>query len=246
MATGLTLIFTVGVHKQGEDRQSALQIPEQRPRSHDTVPRVALAAPIDRPNVSDQAELDAWSERVAAATDIPARVVAAYGRAEMWLRGEQPDCRLSWGTLAGIGRVESQHGTHGGGRIEADGTPTRPIIGVPLDGSPGVRAIRDTDGGRLDGDTTWDRAVGPMQFLPGTWERWRARAVRDGAPPDPQNIDDAALAAARYLCANGGDLGTPQGWWDAVLTYNRSGDYAQRVFSSADAYAAAMVTDGGR
>jgi membrane-bound lytic murein transglycosylase B len=67
------------------------------------------------------------------------------------------------------------------------------------------------------------------------------RASRDGNRPDPQNIDDASLTAARYLCADGRDLARPQGWWDAVLSYNNSVDYGQQVFSAADAYARASV-----
>jgi membrane-bound lytic murein transglycosylase B len=89
----------------------------------------------------------------------------------------------------------------------------------------------------LDGDTTWDRAVGPMQFLPATWKKWAVRASDDGAQPDPQNMDDAAMSAARYLCSVGGDLTTPSGWWSAVLTYNNSVQYGQQVFDGQDAYA---------
>jgi membrane-bound lytic murein transglycosylase B len=36
----------------------------------------------------------------------------------------------------------------------------------------GVQAIVDTEQGRYDRDTRWDRAVGPMQFLPSTWRTW--------------------------------------------------------------------------
>jgi membrane-bound lytic murein transglycosylase B len=118
---------------------------------------------------------------------------------------------------------------------------TPPIIGIPLDGSPGVRAVPDTDGGRLDGDTQWDRAVGAMQFLPATWARWGMRASGDGAPPDPQNIDDAALTAARFMCHRGGDLATAEGWWKAVYAYNTSTTYGRDVFSGADAYAKAAA-----
>ncbi|PRX49954.1 hypothetical protein B0I33_10269 [Prauserella shujinwangii] len=236
VGTGLTLILTVGITKDEPD--STFTVPERRPQPHAAVPRAAVRAPVDRPNASDQVELDAWAERVSATTEVPARVVAAYGRAEMWLRGERPSCGLSWGTLAGIGRMESRHGQLDGNRIGQDGRPDRPIVGVPLDGSPGVRAIRDTDGGRLDGDRAWDRAVGPMQFLPETWRRWGVRATRDGARPDPQDIDDAALTAARFLCADGRDLRDPRDWWDAVLAYNASVSYAQDVLSGAEAYAA--------
>lgn len=186
--------------------------------------------------------LEEWAARVAGKTDIPLRALHAYANADLIMQREMPRCRISWATLAGIGRVESRHGHINGARLQDNGLPSRPIIGVPLNGSPGVRAIRDTDGGRLDGDTTWDRAVGPMQFIPGTWNRWAKRAAADGLPADPQNIDDAALTAARYLCAGGSrDLGTGQGWWAAVMAYNNSVEYGQNVFSGADAYARASV-----
>jgi membrane-bound lytic murein transglycosylase B len=177
-----------------------------------------------------------WSARVVATTDIPSRILRAYVQAAERVRATTPRCGLSWPMLAGVGRVESRHGRFGGSAVGADGRLSPPIIGVPLDGSPGVRAVRDTDNGRLDGDQTWDRAVGAMQFLPSTWVRWGMRAAADGQAPDPQHIDDAALTAARYLCASGGDLESAKGWWKAVMTYNESVAYARDVFSAADAY----------
>ncbi|MPZ85729.1 MAG: transglycosylase SLT domain-containing protein [Actinophytocola sp.] len=182
-----------------------------------------------------------WATTLAEKTQIPQRSLVAYAEAELAVRTSAPACGLSWATLAGVGRVESHHGRYGGSDIGADGRLTPPIIGIPLDGSPGVRAIPDTDGGRLDGDSRWDRAVGAMQFLPATWQRWGARAIADGRPPDPQNVDDAALSAARYLCASGGDLSTAEGWWRAVMAYNGSVTYGQNVFSGADAYAKAAA-----
>lgn len=240
ISTGLALVFTIGVHKPGEERQPGPRAQQERgPQPGERAPATAVAAPVDRPRASDLARLDAWVRKHAGPTSIPPRALAAYGRAEMWLRGLQPDCHLSWATLAAIGRVESRHGEIDGAGVRPSGLPTKPIVGPPLDGSPGVRAIRDTDNGRLDGDREWDRAVGPMQFLPATWERWAVRATRDGRPADPQNIDDAAVAAASFLCFNGGDLSTPQGWWDAVLSYNTSVKYGQDVFAGANAYAEA-------
>ena len=122
--------------------------------------------------------------------------------------------------MAGIGRVESDHGGYGRSQLDADGWPAPRIVGVPLDGSSGMREIVDTDGGRLDGDTTYDRAVGPMQFLPTTWATYGADGNGDGIR-DPHQIDDAARAAAAYLCAEGRDIADGTGWWDGVLTYNR-------------------------
>ena len=166
------------------------------------VPGNAQAVPASQATAAEE-PLDAWTRRVSGKTDVPARALRAYATADLAMRSQAPACRLSWATLAGIGRVESHHGLINGSRLGADGRAAKPIIGVPLDGSPGVKAIKDTDGGRFDGDVTWDRAVGPMQFIPGTWLRYAARASGDGNPPDPQNVDDAALAAARYLCADG-------------------------------------------
>ncbi|MEU6644792.1 lytic murein transglycosylase [Saccharomonospora sp. NPDC046836] len=193
-----------------------------------------------QPSRQDQAgngnPLADWAERTATMTGVPARALTAYGNAELAMREYQPGCRLSWATLAGIGRIESDHGRYGGAVLGADGRPSAPIIGVPLDGSPGVRAIPDTDGGRLDGDAVYDRAVGPMQFIPSTWERWGSDGNGDGVA-EPQQLDDAALSAARYLCANGRDMAGAEGWWAGVISYNNSVEYAQKVFGLADAYA---------
>jgi membrane-bound lytic murein transglycosylase B len=182
-----------------------------------------------------------WARKVSDKTDIPERALRAYAIADLVMRSQAPSCQISWATLAGIGRVESHHGTIGGAKLGDDGRPSRPIIGIPLDGGPGVRAIQDSDGGVLDGDVTWDRAVGPMQFIPTTWVKYAQRANGDGQPPDPQNIDDAALAAARYLCSGSRNLGSGEGWWAAVMAYNNSVEYGQNVFSGADAYARASV-----
>ena len=168
-------------------------------------------------------------------TPPPARAMTAYGNAELVMRDEAPECRLSWVTIAGIGRIESDHGRHGGAVLGDDGRPSPPIIGIPLDGSPGVREIRDTDGGVLDGDRKYDRAVGPMQFIPTTWERWATDGDGDGTA-DPFDIDDAALAAARYLCAGNRDLGTGEGWRAAILSYNNMESYVTSVFNAADEY----------
>jgi membrane-bound lytic murein transglycosylase B len=189
----------------------------------------------------DGVDLVVWAGRSAAATGVPDRALQAYGAAERAQRAVTPDCGLSWATLAGIGRVESNHGRLRGADVDADGVARPPIVGVPLDGSPGLAEIPDTDGGRLDGDTAHDRAVGPMQFLPATWARFGADGDDDGVR-NPDDLDDAAAAAARYLCANGRDTADGDGWWDGVLAYNRSIDYARRVWTAADRYATASLT----
>lgn len=213
---------------------------EQRPpgRAGFPVPEIEAAPRATVPFVAPRVDLNALPE-MARRMDIPERVLLAYVKAEQQQRVRTPRCGISWTMLAGIGRKESLHARYGGTTVTETGQLSRPIIGVPLDGSPGVRAIKDTDSGTLDGDVTWDRAVGPMQFLPVTWKRWAVRANGDGAAADPQNMDDAAMSAARYLCAVGRDLTSAPGWWEAVLTYNNSVQYGRDVFSGQDAYARA-------
>lgn len=177
---------------------------------------------------------------VSQATDIPRRALTAYVAAAERAERADPACRIGWNTLAGIGSSESSHGAFGGASLD-DGGVARPlIIGVPLDGTAGNRAIDDTDGGVLDGDTRWDRAVGPLQFIPTTWDRWGADGDGDGVA-DPHDIDDAAAAAAGYLCdAGDDDLSASEGWSRAVLTYNQSGAYARKVSRTATRYAQAL------
>ncbi|WP_433786107.1 lytic murein transglycosylase [Actinomycetospora sp. CA-101289] len=195
-------------------------------RGPDAAP--AYAQPVSAPVPADAAARAAWAAQREASTGVPARVLVAYAGAEVAARSELADCGLSWVTLAGLGRVESNHGRYGGAAVDAAGRPSEPIRGPQLDGTAGNREIRDTDGGRLDGDTAYDRAVGPLQFIPTTWARFGADGDADGAS-DPDDLDDAALAAARYLCADDRDLRRGDDWRAAVLAYNRSQSYVDRV-----------------
>ncbi|MEU7061432.1 lytic transglycosylase domain-containing protein [Streptomyces sp. NPDC046197] len=158
---------------------------------------------------------------------VPASVFAAYRRAEAELARTEPACRLRWQLLAAIGQVES--GQARGGRVSPDGTAVPPILGPRLDGGA-FAAVRDTDGGVHDGDTVYDRAVGPMQFIPSTWARWGVDGNGDGRA-DPENVYDAALAAGRYLCAGGRDLSDPAELDRAILGYNHSRSYLRTVRS---------------
>lgn len=179
--------------------------------------------------------LDAWAAPQADTLGISATALEAYGYAAAVMARSQPDCGIAWTTLAGIGSLESKHGTYGGATVAADGTVAPPIRGVPLDGGPGVADIADSDGGQLDGDPVHDRAMGPMQFIPETWKRWGVDANGDRVA-SADNIDDAALTAAVYLCARGGDLTTPEGWQQALMAYNLSGSYLREVRDRAAAY----------
>ncbi|MFL6156970.1 MAG: lytic murein transglycosylase [Marmoricola sp.] len=178
----------------------------------------------------------AWASRVGAAVGIPAPAMAAYGSVELRLHAEQPRCHLAWNTLAGIGWVESQHGTIGGRTLQADGRSSTPVIGPALNGQ-GFAAIRSTPASAAwHGDNTWEHAVGPLQFIPSTWARWAADGDGDGVE-DPLDLDDAALAAGRYLCADGHDLATVSGWNAAIHSYNHDASYVLSVLDAANTYA---------
>lgn len=185
--------------------------------------------------------LGEWAQPIADETRIDPQAVRAYGNAALIAAEAWPACNLQWNTLAGIGWVETRHGTYTGrsfdpARLTSDGTPEPKIIGPALDGTGNFALITDTDGGVLDGDTEFDRAVGPMQFIPESWARFGRDADGDGYP-NPQQIDDAALGAANLLCANGRDLSTEDGWRQAIFAYNHSNDYVAKVRDAAANYA---------
>ena len=181
----------------------------------------------------------AWVDRTSLSSGIPAVAVRAYATAAVRLAQEEPGCRLGWTTLAGIGEIESVHGTIGGRTLLADGRSSQPILGPALDGVGPVAAMRaDAGATALHGDPTWDHAVGPLQFLPSTWAQWGVDEGGDGTA-DPQDLDDAAYAAGRYLCADGGDLTGGPAWQAAVLSYNHSSAYVASVYAAASRFATA-------
>lgn len=135
--------------------------------------------------------------------------------------------------LAAIGQVES--GLLAGHSIDAGHRAVPPVLGPVLDGVS-TAAISDTDGGRLDGNRRWDRAVGPMQFIPGTWAAFGVDADGDGRA-DPQDVYDAA-AAGDYLCARGRDLALASGAQSAILAHNRSASYLSTVLAWQGRFAA--------
>ena len=186
------------------------ELPQQnrQPIPEDVPPAAATPAP--------ETGLQEWAE--SADLGIPVPALVAYGQAETWARENLPGCKLAWNTLAGVGYIETKHGTYRPGKI----------IGPQLNGD-GFAEVKDTDNGELDGDKEYDRAVGPMQFIPETW-----RAYGEGSPHD---IAEAAKAAARLLCSKDRDLSTPEGWTNAILAYNYSNEYVRNVRDAAANYA---------
>lgn len=172
-----------------------------------------------------------WRISATSGHDLPVAAETAYRRAA----GDAPGgCGIPWWLLAGIGRVESDHGRYGDADLGADGVSRPAIIGIQLNGNGPVAAIRDTDDGALDHDPVWDRAVGPMQFIPSTWALVESDGDGDGRAR-PQDIDDAALAAADYLCASGG-LPGESAMRAAVHRYNQDDFYVDLVMAFAHGY----------
>jgi membrane-bound lytic murein transglycosylase B len=220
--------------------------------SGDRLPDQAAAAPAQQPNIVmppiavdgslPQPPLPeplvvpggrAGSAGISGSLGIPGSMLRAYKNAADILAKEQPNCHLDWALIASIGRIESNHAR--GGYVNAAGDTLEPILGPVLNGAGAFAAIPDTDGGRYDGNTQWDRAVGPTQFIPSTWRGYASDGNGDGVS-NPNNVYDETLATARYLCSGGLDLSTDAGQRIAVRRYNNSQSYVDTVLAWASAY----------
>lgn len=170
---------------------------------------------------------------------VPTVNLAAYKAAGATLAQQNPNCHMPWNLVAGIGRVESTHANDG--KADAAGNLLTPILGPVLDGSlGGNHVIRDSDGGALDGNAAYDRAVGPMQFLPETWKRYAADGNGDGVI-DPQNLFDAALTTGKYLCDGSLDMRDLAQQTKAILRYNNSMAYVANVMAWSVGYSTGIV-----
>ncbi|MGO1464339.1 MAG: hypothetical protein ACTHV5_03375 [Candidatus Corynebacterium faecigallinarum] len=206
IATVLLVVIVVGV----------FLVDEREPEEE----RVPVPDDVPPARASTVHDLAATAESLS----MPEEHLAGYISGAQTVASEFPSCNIAWNTLAGIGFIESHHGTYGAGE---DGGR---IIGPRLDGSGEFMEIPDTDNGELDGDPEYDRAVGPMQFLPESWGIY-------GAGGDPHDIGDAAAAAGRLLCGHDRDLDTADGWSRALFSYNRSEEYMISVRDAAANYA---------
>ncbi|WP_247706327.1 C40 family peptidase [Streptomyces liliiviolaceus] len=183
---------------------------------------------------------DAGIAEGGSAADIPDRMLSAYKKAVRQAGTYVPACQgLRWPVLAGVAKVESNHAV--GRSIAASGDIRPKIYGVLLNGSGqggNTAVVPDTDGGTWDGTAAGERAVGPFQFLPSTWEAVGKDAGGDKVA-DPHNADDAALGAAVYLCGQGRDLTRRAQLTAALLQYNHSSAYVSNVLGWIGQYTAA-------
>ncbi|MFI5587650.1 lytic transglycosylase domain-containing protein [Amycolatopsis sp. NPDC051758] len=231
LTTGLpTPVVIAGTGNSLPDQAAPLQQPNI------VMPPIAVdgslpAPPVPMPLVVPGGH--AGSAGISGPLGIPASMLKAYQNAAAILAKEQPNCHLDWALIASIGRIESNHAR--GGYVNAAGDTLEPILGPVLNGAGAFAAIADTDGGKYDGDTVWDRAVGPTQFIPSTWRGYASDGNGDGVS-NPNNIYDEALATGRYLCSGGLDLSTDAGQRIAVRRYNNSQSYVDTVMAWASAY----------
>jgi membrane-bound lytic murein transglycosylase B len=222
-------IATTGAGSALADAQTDPKLPDGT-----SLPTEAIEAPASvsaaggvAPGITGDAQ---QAVATASTSGIPAAALAAYQRAETVINSADPGCHLAWQLVAAIGRVESDHGRTNGNSLDTQGVARPGIFGLPLNGADGTSRISDTDAGQYDADSSWDRAVGPMQFIPSTWSVVGVDADGDGQR-NPQDVDDAALATAVYLCSGGDDLGTTPGQRAAVYRYNHSQSYVDLVLS---------------
>jgi membrane-bound lytic murein transglycosylase B len=204
-----------------------------------SIPTQAIEAPasVSKPGVTAPG-IEGSTKNIidnASAMGIPAAALAAYQRAETVINTADKSCNIPWQLIAAIGRVESDHGRVNGNSLNSNGLATPGIFGIPLNGSNNTARISDSDAGLYDSDSKFDRAVGPMQFIPSTWRVVGVDADSDGER-NPQDIDDAALASAVYLCSGDDDLSAEAGQRDAVFRYNHSNSYVDLVLSIMNAY----------
>lgn len=235
----LSAAWTASIAGVGVSTASASEKPNTTLPDGTSVPTEAIKAPasVSVPGVVAPGISGNTHQAVASASTsgIPSAALAAYQRAETVINAADRSCNLPWQLVAAIGRVESDHGRTNGNHLDAKGIARPGIYGIPLDGKNHTRLVRDTDAGQYDADAKYDRAVGPMQFIPSTWSVVGVDADGD-AQRNPQDINDAALATAVYLCSGNDDLSTAQGQRAAVYRYNHSASYVDLVLSIMTAY----------
>ena len=229
------LMSTAGMEQVGST--GALPAPPERPPASVTQPDWRPPVRMEAARRASSTSVSSAAHRRSAGLEVAEPLLQAYRTAALVVSS---DCHLPVSLLAAIGQVES--GNLRGHRLDAGHRAVPRVRGPVLDGDPFGR-VPDTDDGVLDGDRTWDRAVGPMQFLPATWIAYAVDLDGDGRL-DPQDVEDAAGSAAVYLCQSGGDLADPASLRKAVLTYNHSRAYLRLVLAWMAAYDEAGLTAG--
>ena len=167
--------------------------------------------------------------------DIPTPALAAYQRATTVINSADDRCHLDWELVAALGKVLTDHGRAHGSELDAEGVARPAVVGQRLTGRHGTPRVADTDAGLLDNDSKLDRAVGPMLLLPAVWSVVSVDADSDGRR-NPQDVEDAALGAAVFLCAGPGDFRNASHVRSEVRRYHSGAGYIRSVFGVRAAY----------
>lgn len=241
------VLATTGiVHQGAPDDTTPVSAPEgpttSAPATEAELPAVAVPEPapavIEPVAVVRRAPL---ADRYPGALlDAPDGTLGAYQRAAAIINATA-DCHLDWMTLAAIARIESNHGRgpQDSHDVDDDGVVTPAFVGKPLNGKAGRGEVHDTDAGKVDGHKRWDAPVGPFGLMPATWATVAVDADGDDVR-DPQDIDDASLAAAVVLCAGGTDMADAKALRKALTAYHRTRGFAATVVQLTALYAEEM------
>ena len=146
--------------------------------------------------------------RSCSVTENPVTALEAYAYAARVAEVENPSCHIAWTTLAGIGQIESHHGTYHGATLYPNGDVRPPIRGVVLDGTNGTVRIVDSEMGGMDDGSNTVRAMGPMQFIPETWREYGVDANNDGVVSVGQHRRCRAVGCGLFVLAREGSRHT--------------------------------------
>lgn len=112
---------------------------------------------------------------------------------------------------------------------QSRGIPWQVLAGV------GWEELRHGDGKLVNAEASSAGAVGPMQFMPATWQQYAVDGDGDGRT-DPSHAADAIPAAADMLVANGARKGV-DGLRKSLYQYNHAEWYVNDVLAWAYHYA---------
>ena len=108
------------------------------------------------------------------------------------------------------------------------------LYGVPWQVLAAINKVESNFGRNMGPSSAG--AIGWMQFMPSTWERWGVDADGDGLA-NPWSAEDAIAAAARYLAASGGATDISR----AVFSYNHAQWYVDEVLQLAQLFGSGGV-----
>ena len=122
-------------------------------------------------------------------------------------------------------------------RLDDEGVAAPGIYGIAAQRhATAPRRSRDTDAGQYDDDAKYDRAVGPMQFIPSTWSVVGVDADGDAQAQPAGRRRRRARHRRLPLLRQRRPLARTPGQRAAVYRYNHSQSYVDLVLSIMDAY----------